>query len=73
MAPGDPLLEMRGLGADRGGVAVSGADGGVACRVSGRVRMESMIVSNEENDRPVAPGPTRKSVSPVNTVPSSGT
>ena len=31
------------------------------------------LVSNDENDRPVAPGPPENSVSPVKTVPSSGT
>src|SRR5690349_9499106 len=41
--------------------------------VSSRVRIESMIVSNDENDRPVAPGPPWNRVSPVKTVLSSGT
>ena len=40
--------------------------------VSSRFRIDSMIVSNEENDRPVAPGPPENSVSPLNSVPSSG-
>ena len=41
--------------------------------VRSRVRIESTIVSNDENDRPVAPGPPWNRVSPVNTVDSSGT
>ena len=32
-----------------------------------------MIVGKSENDRPVAPGPPANKVSPVNTMPSSGT
>src|SRR6476619_3696111 len=40
--------------------------------VSSVERIESMIVSNDEYDRPVAPGPPWNSVSPEKTVPRSG-
>ena len=41
-------------------------------RVSSRSRIDSTIVGKCEKDRPVAPGPPWKSVSPVKTVDSSG-
>ena len=41
-------------------------------RVSRRVRIDSRIVGLSENDRPVAPGPPWKRVSPVKTTPRDG-
>ena len=38
-------------------------------RVNSRSRIDSMMVSKLENDRPVAPGPPLNSVSPLNSSP----
>jgi hypothetical protein len=69
----EPLLQVRGLRADRRRVAVAGEHDGVGRQgqEAGRV-IESMIVGKSLNDRPVAPGPPLKRVSPEKSTPSAG-
>jgi hypothetical protein len=72
MSVGDPLVEVGCLGPNGGGVAVPGADGGVAGQgeKSAAARLDDRV--ERKSDRPVAPRPPWKRVSPVDTVLSCG-
>ncbi len=64
--PGDGALRRRWWCRRRGPCARRSAAG----RASSRSRIEAMMVSKSENERPVAPGPPLKRVSPPKTAPS---
>ena len=67
-APGDPLVEVGALGADRGVEAVAGEHEVVlGGRVNSRRSIDSMIWSKLASSNFVLPGPPGKRVSPLNT------
>ena len=72
MTAADPLLEVGRLGADRRGLAVPGEDDGLGRQRQERPRIDPTMVGKSLYERPVAPGPPRKRVSPLNTSPSVG-
>ena len=72
VAAGDPLLQVRRLGADRGVVAVAGVHHRLGRQRQQLVPDRLTMVGKSLNDRPVAPGPPLNSVSPVKTTPSAG-